>query len=238
MSEWTVVVPALHIPRVTGGIDLKQTRRYAESAARSWVERFLINGSTTGGRELHVAEREAVLDIWLDVVGRERLLACSWSWRDITTACERGVLPMAVMTPDFVGADVLQWLGKLPPATIYSHPAYGASAWTPELARTSTAAGIAPLGGKISKVSLDQVSELHRAAPRFTLWDGSARHIGQSISAGAAGVVLTPLAGDLRRLPPKSIEDVQRFVDVVQAELDQIKAKSARRELLLHRHMG
>ncbi|MBW0270074.1 hypothetical protein ATM97_02925 [Nocardia sp. MH4] len=235
MSEWTVVVPALHIPRATGGIDLEQTRRYAESAARSWVERFLINGSTTGGRELHVAEREAVLDVWLDVVGRERLLACSWSWRDITAACERGVLPMAVMTPDFVGADVLQWLGKLPPATIYSHPAYGASVWTPELARTSTAAAIAPLGGKVSKIDTDQVRALHAAAPEFSLWDGSARHIRESLAAGASGVVLTPLAGDLHRLPLKTVHNVQTFVDVVQAELDQIPSKADRRQLLLDR---
>ncbi|MBF6358432.1 hypothetical protein IU449_28455 [Nocardia higoensis] len=235
MNAWSVIVPALHIPHTTGEIDLERTRRYAESAADSWVDRFLINGSTTGGRELHVADREAVLDIWLDTVGQERLLACSWSWRDIASARERDVLPMAVMTPDFVGADVLRWLSALPPATIYSHPAYGGPVWTPELARTSTAAAIAPLGGKISKVDTTQVRALHAAAPEFLLWDGSARHIRESLDAGASGVVLTPLAGDLHQLPSKTVHDVQMLANVVQAELDQIESKPDRRDLLLRR---
>lgn len=235
MNAWSVIVPALHIPRTTGEIDLERTRRYAESAADSWVDRFLINGSTTGGRELRGGDREAILDIWLDTVGRERLLSCSWSWRDVTAARERDVLPMAVMTPEFVGTDVLQWLRALPPATIYSHPAYGGPVWTPELARASTAAAIAPLGGKISKVDADQVRALHEAAPEFLLWDGSARHIHESLDAGASGVVLTPLAGDLHHLPSKTVHDVQKFVDVVQAELDRIGSKTNRRQLLLNR---
>lgn len=235
MSEWTVVVPALHVPRADGAIDLEQTRRYAESAADSWVDRFLINGSTTGGRELRAADREAILDIWLETVGRERLLACSWAWRDVTAARERGILPMAVMTPEFVDTDVLQWLRALPPATIYSHPAYGGPVWTPELSRTSVAAAIAPIGGKVSKVDLDEVRALHAAAPEFLLWDGSARHIRDSLDAGASGVVLTPLAGDLHQLPSKTVHDVQDLVNVVQAELDRIGSKTNRRQLLLNR---
>ncbi|MFD8104363.1 dihydrodipicolinate synthase family protein [Nocardia fluminea] len=235
MNEWSIIVPALHIPRANGGIDLDRTLRYAEEAAASWVDQFLINGSTTGGRELPGADREAILDIWLDAVGRERLLACSWSWRDIAVARERGVMPMAVMTPDFVGADVLRWFRELTPATIYSHPVYGGPVWTPELARTSAAAEMAPLGGKVSKVDIDQVRALHAAAPEFSLWDGSARHICESLDAGASGVVLTPLAGDLHRLPSKTIHDVQKFVNIIQAELDQIGRKVDRQRLLLDR---
>lgn len=235
MTPWTVVVPALHIARADGTLDRHRTRDYAQSAAASWVDRILINGSTTGGRELGRAAREAILDIWLEAVGADRLLACSWSWPDITSASDRSILPMAVMTPEFVGADALRWLGELPPATIYSHPVYGGPVWTPELARTSTAAEVAPLGGKISKVDIDQVRALHAAAPEFSLWDGSARHIGESLDAGASGVVLTPLAGDLHRLPSKTVHDVQKFVNVVQAELDQIGPKADRRQLLLDR---
>lgn len=235
MIPWTVVVPALHIPRADGTLDSHRTRDYAQSAAGSWVDRILINGSTTGGRELTRADREVILDIWLDAVGPDRLLACSWSWPDITSASDRNITPMAVMTPEFVGADALRWLGELPHATIYSHPAYGGPVWTPDLAQASAAADSTPLGGKVSKVSIDDVTDLHRAAPHFALWDGSARHIRQSLDAGAAGVVLTPLAGDLDRLPPKSVELIQKFVDPVQAQLDQISGKTDRRRFLLDR---
>lgn len=236
MTQWTVVVPALHVPRPDGGVDMVRTRDYATAAATSWVDLFLVNGSTTGGRGLSSGVRAAVLDIWVDAVGPDRLLACSWNWPDVAAARARGVQAMAVMTPDFVGADVLRWLGQLPPATtIYSHPSYGGPVWTPEVARAATAAEIAPVGGKISKVSLSEVAELHQAAPQFALWDGSARHIRRSLDAGAAGVVLTPLSGDLDRLPPKSIEPVQEFVNGVQEQLDQIRAQPDRWRLLLDR---
>lgn len=233
MTDFDVVVPVLHAPTRAGGIDRERTRDYAQVAAASWVDYFLVSGSTTGGRDLSTADRSVVLDIWVDIVGPQRLLAGSWTTSDLIVAGERDVLPIAVMTPDAVGADALQWLRELPRAAIYSHPVYGGPTWTPALAHAAAAAGCLPVGGKVSKVGVDVIADLHSAAPAFALWDGSARHIQRSIGAGAAGVVLTPLAGQLDRLPAKEIDAVQAVVDPVQVELDRITGQAGRRQYLL-----
>ena len=184
MTQWSVIVPVLHFFDARGGLDHARTRQYAEVATSTWIDRFLVSGSTAGGADLGTSDRAALLDLWAEAAGPDRLLACAWDGDDIAAARDRGILPMAVMTAGFVGPDPLQWLAHLPPATVYSHPVHGPT-WTPELAHAARAAGSLPVGGKVSKVSVSDVADLVSAAPEFRLWDGSARHIQESLTAGA-----------------------------------------------------
>ncbi|WP_228799571.1 hypothetical protein [Nocardia nova] len=231
----TVVVPTLHLVSQDGSVDLAATRRYAEKASGGWIDYFLINGSTTAGDELSPAERTAVLDIWLDVVGPDRLLACSWSPSDLRAAAERNVTPMAVlMASNTVAAE--QILRDLPRgSTIYSHPMFGSQAFTPALAAWARAAGCLPTGGKLAKIQLEEIAEIHNSAPEFAVWDGSSRHIQKSVEAGASGIVATPLAAELATLPPRSTDRIQSTVDVVQGELDRLSNRPAKRTWLLER---
>ncbi|MEV4241323.1 hypothetical protein AB0J47_39890 [Nocardia sp. NPDC049737] len=232
----TVVVPALHLVHEDGSLDLAATRRHAEAAGSGWIDFFLLNGSTTSGRELSDDDRAAVLDAWLSTVEPNRLLACSWSPGDLRAAADRHVTPMAVMeASDRAAAE--RFLRELPAeSTIYSHPAlFGGQTFTPELAMWAQAAGLLPLGGKLAKISLEEISEIHRVATEFAVWDGSSRHIQESLAAGAAGVVATPVAALLHDLPSRSIVAFQSAVDAVQLELDRLPDRPAKRAWLLER---
>ncbi|MEV6432968.1 hypothetical protein [Nocardia sp. NPDC051463] len=232
-AHCTIVVPAMHLVREAGTLDLAATRRYAAAAGRGWTDFYLLNGSTTSGHNLSGDERAAVLDVWLSAVDPARLLACSWSPNDIRAAADRQVTPMAVLNAaDRSSAE--QFLRNLPAgSTIYSHPMFGGQVFTPDLAAWAQAAGLLPLGGKLAKVSLGEITEMHDIAPDFAVWDGSSRHIRQSIDAGAAGVVATPLAATLLNLPPRNIAGIQSTVDAIQIELDQLPDRAAKRAWIL-----
>ena len=66
-ARFDVVVPALALRTASGSIDLAATRPYAEGAAATWVDYFILSGSTAQGQHLLPIERAAVLDLWLDV---------------------------------------------------------------------------------------------------------------------------------------------------------------------------
>lgn len=233
-NTWTTVVPALHLTTDNGALDLEATRRYAEAASHTWIERFLINGSTTRGDELTRSERAAVLDVWLSVLDSARLLACTWDSDDIAVAADRGITPMAVMRGlDSTDAG-LQFLHALPrSATVYSHPLFG-STLDLELVQLARREECLPAGGKLAKLKPHEIEAIHRAAPEFRLWDGSCRHIRESLAAGADGIVATPLAGLIcGELPLKDLDNVQRTVDNVQQNLDELPDRPARRRYLL-----
>ncbi|MGV9668376.1 hypothetical protein [Nocardia niigatensis] len=233
-DSWKVVVPALHLVRTDGALDLEATRRYAEIASTTWVDRFLINGSTTRADQLSLHQRTAVLDIWANAVGPERVLACAWDPADLATSLDRGITPMVVLrggTPDAV----LQRLCSLPPhSTVYSHPGMFGKSLTPDLLERAARNGCLPVGGKLAKITLEQIAEIHIAAPAFQLWDGSSRHIGESLAAGADGVVATPLAAMLAsEFPSRDLKSVQTSANHVQAELDRLPGRPERRAYLL-----
>lgn len=95
--DFEVALPALHLHGSDGQLDLDATRRYAVRAAGTWVDRFIVSGSTTRGDLLAPAQRAELLDLWLDVVGALRLLACAWRADDLVYAEDRDVAPLAVM---------------------------------------------------------------------------------------------------------------------------------------------
>ncbi|WP_051407047.1 hypothetical protein [Nocardia sp. CNY236] len=231
-ARCAIVVPTMHLVHPDGTLDLAATRRHVTEAAAGWPDFFLINGSTTAGDKLTSDERAAIFDIWLEVVDGSRLLACAWSPDDLVTAADRHVTPMAVLRADTRG-DAQQFLRTLPSgATIYSHPMFG-YAFNAELAEWAKSAGHLPAGGKLAKIQLTDISEIRSAAPEFTIWDGSSRRMRESIGAGAAGVVATPLAALLTRLPPRSTALIQSAIDAVQAKLDLLPDRSAKRDWLL-----
>ncbi|SNY89160.1 hypothetical protein SAMN04244553_6163 [Nocardia amikacinitolerans] len=231
-ARCAVVVPTMHLVHPDGSLDLAATRRYATAAAAGWIDFFLINGSTTAGDELTGSERTDVLDIWLEAVDASRLLACAWSANDLATAADRHVTPMAVLRADTRSA-AEQFLQALPgESTIYSHPMFGYT-FDAEMAAWAKTAGHLPAGGKLAKIQLTEIAEIRRAAPEFATWDGSSRRIQESIGAGAAGVVATPLAALLTDLPPRSLAQIQSAIDTVQTELDRLPDRAAKRRWLL-----
>ncbi|MGW0359256.1 hypothetical protein ACWDXV_34130 [Nocardia nova] len=235
-GSWRVIVPVLTPVGETGVPDLAAARRYAALAAKTWTDYVLVNGSTTRGDLLSPADRAAILDVWIGELGPDRVLACSWNSADIAAAVDRRVTPMAVLRSLETPTSALDFLAELPKgSTVYSHPMYG-STFTAELARTASRAGCLPLGGKLAKVSLSEVTEIRTATPEFQVWDGSSRHIRASIEAGASGVVATPLAPLLaspNSLPPKGIDSLQTVLDTAQSNLDRLPDREGRRAALL-----
>ncbi|MFC9898542.1 hypothetical protein ACFVMC_33030 [Nocardia sp. NPDC127579] len=230
----TLVVPTLIPTTRDGEPDWDATRRYALLAADTWIDRFLLNGSTARGDELAADKRAQVLDLWADIVGPKRLLACCWNPEDIVQAGGRQITPMVVLA----GMDhtqSLEFLASLPAdATIYSHPMFNSAGFGAELAHAAVEAGCLPAGGKLAKIRPQQIEEIHRVAPAFRTWDGSSRHIARSVEAGADGVVATPLTASLSScVSPRSIEQVQSLVDPIQAHLDRLPDRPARTRYLL-----
>lgn len=233
---FTVVVPAMNLLS-EDGLDLPATRRYAERAGRSSVDYFLLNGSTTQGHEMSIELRRAVIETWAGIVGASRIIACCWSRADLDTAARQQVVPMAVMDGLRDEAEVLTFLQTLPAgATIYSHPElFRGVRFTAEVARAAQESGCLPFGGKLAKIKPPEISAIHESADEFRLWDGSSRHIEQSLQAGADGIVATPLTAviagpdDFR---PEKARELQAAVDPIQAILDSLPDRVSRRRYL------
>jgi hypothetical protein len=232
-----IVVPALTLLDSAGTVDREATRRYAKRAVATWVDYFILSGSTTRGQDLTPGQRAEILDLWLDVTEPSRLLACCWERADFDHAAKRGIAPMATMRNLDGDEAALGFLRELPAgAYIYSHPMFGGSVFDADLATAASRAGILPAGGKIAKLTKPAITEVHRAAgDSFRLWDGSSRHIKASLDAGAAGVVATPLCAFDVSLPGKRPHLIQARVDPVQADLDALPDRPARTAELLRR---
>lgn len=240
MDSPYVIVPALNLPASRTMVDLPASRSYAELAGKSWIDRFLLNGSTTRGDLLSAPKRAAVLDLWIDAVGSDRLLACCWEPGDITTAEERGVTPMAVLRDLHTQAAMLEFLANLPAAaTIYSHPRFGRP-FDPHTATAAREAGCLPAGGKLAAITPSEIVKYRQGTPTFEVWDGSSRRIRKSIAAGAHGVVATPLAALMAGpLPDRTdLDALQLTIDKVQTELDQLPSRGAKRQFLLEQATG
>lgn len=234
MSTFDVVVPALAIQKPDGTIDFRATRQYANRAADTWVDYFILSGSTTRGHLLTSEQRAAIVDLWLEVAEPSRLLPCCWEPGDIDHAVSRKVTPMAVLR-HLERARAIEFLRQLPSAaTIYSHPMFGGTVFDAALAHDARTTDAMPFGGKLAKITTDQVRAIHAAAgDGFRLWDGSSRRIAASIDAGAAGIVATPLSPFGENFPAKDIGAIQLAVDPVQSALDAMATRADRTDALL-----
>ncbi len=182
--ELEVVVPALHFHASDGRLDMDAIRRYAVRAAGTWVDRFIVSGSTTRGDLLASAQRAELLDLWLEAADASRLLACAWCADDLAYAEHRGVASLAVMQGLANRRHACGLFAELPPdAYVYSHPAYSPTVLDAALAECAREQDVLPKGAKIS------IAEIRAArgvvGADFSLWDGSSRHIRASLEAGA-----------------------------------------------------
>lgn len=232
--EFEVVLPALHFHTSDGRLDRDATRRYAVRAAGTWVDRFIVSGSTTRGDLLAPPQRAELLDLWLEVTEASRLLACAWCPDDLAYAEHRGIAPLAVMQNSANRRDACGFFAGLPPnAYVYSHPMYGPTVLDAALAEFTRERDVLPKGAKIAKISIDEVRAVRGVVgTNFCLWDGSSRHIRTSLEAGASGVVATPLNALPTPFPKRSVVALQLVIDKIQAKLDRQSSRAARLALL------
>lgn len=229
-----LVLPALTFRHPDGQVDAAATVRYARRAADTWTHLFILSGTTTGGHHATTAERAAVVDIWAEVVGTDRITACCWTADDITAAQHRRVIPMVAMQNLDNERQALDFLTSLPrPSYVFSHPEYSRATFTPRLAAAAVTARVLPAGAKVSKIRPDRLTELRAAtSTAFTLWDGTARHIAASLTAGADGIVTAPLSHLPAPFPRPQAAEVQRAVDATQSRLDELTNRDARTDAL------
>jgi dihydrodipicolinate synthase/N-acetylneuraminate lyase len=234
-NDGQIVVPALALRTPGGGtLDTETTTRYAQRAARTWTDTFIVSGSTTRGDLLTLDERTELLDLWLRFAPPARLVACCWCDDDVHEATRRAITPMVVMRSPRDDEQALSLLATLPHgAYVYSHPKYDSRVLDVGLTVAAREQGILPAGAKLSKVTMAEITAMRRAAgPRWTLWDASSRHIHASFAAGASGVVASPLSHFPSPFPDGALSALQPMIDAVQAQMDQCPNRAARSQLL------
>ncbi len=231
-----LVIPALTFRRTDGTIDTADNERYARRAAKTWAHMFILSGTTTGGHLATTAERARVLDIWADIAGLSRITACCWTAADVTAAEHRGITPMVVLRDLATGPQALRFLAALPrPNYLFSHPEFSPTTLTPQLSRAAADAGCLPTGAKVSKAAPGDLAAFRVATgPTFTLWDGTARHIAESLAAGADGIVAAPLSHIPDPFPPPDLPELQQAIDRTQTHLDQLPGRTARTTALVN----
>jgi dihydrodipicolinate synthase/N-acetylneuraminate lyase len=226
-----IVVPALALRASDGPrLDAESTSRYAQRAARTWADAFILSGSTTRGDLLTVDERAELLDLWLRLVPASRLVACCWCQDDLREATRRAITPMVVMHSSRDDDEALSLFACLPRgAYVYSHPKYDSRVLDAALTATARRRGVLPAGAKLSKVTTGDITEIRCAAgSRWTLWDASGRHVDASLAAGASGVVVSALSHFPTPFPERSLSILQSTIDTVQAQLDRLPTREAR----------
>lgn len=230
-----IVVPALALRAPDSGrLDVKATTRYAQRAAHTWIDAFILSGATTCGHQLTADERAQTLDMWSRLLPASRLVACCWSEEDVREATGRAITPMIVLHAPRNTEQALSLLARLPrDAYVYSHPMFGATALDATLTAAARQRGILPAGAKLSKITTGDITAIrHAAGSRWTLWHGSARHIDTSLAAGASGIVATPLSHLPTPFPKRSPALLQTAINAIQNQLDRQPSRAARIRLL------
>jgi len=233
-SPPAVIVPVLTLRDSSGRIDAEANAEYAQHAAGTWLDRFILSGSLGGGETATPVERRQIVDIWRAHLPADRLLACAWEPRDFEAISETDVPTMAVMRQLASENEALEALAALPIGSyVYSHPRYSTATYTADLSVAARSAGCLPRGAKVCKVDLGTIAALRDAnGPAFELWDGRCRHIDRSVQAGAQGVIAVPLC-TLPPLPDREDADsIQRLISNGQAALDTDRNRASRRARL------
>jgi dihydrodipicolinate synthase/N-acetylneuraminate lyase len=232
--SFEIVIPALVFRTVDDGLDLALTKTYAQRAAGTWGDRFTLSGSTALGDHLSVEERALILDLWCGVMEPSRLLASCWCLEDIEQAEHRKVPPLIVMQNLHDAEQACSFFAGLPEgAFVYSNPEFTPTTLDPALAAAAKHRGVLPAGAKISKLAVSDIHAVRASVDAsFTLWDGSSRHIQASRSAGASGVVATPLSVLPKPFPPRSIEELQTALLQLYQQVDGAISRKERLDLL------
>jgi dihydrodipicolinate synthase/N-acetylneuraminate lyase len=225
-----IVVPALTIRTPEGSLDRQGTAHYARRAASTWVDRFILSGTTARGYSMTEQERLCALRVWLDHTDPARVLACCWSRADVDNAIAQRVTPLVVIPHLHNDDAALHFLASLPAGSfIYSHPGNSPTVFDVQLCSKARSSDCLPVGAKLSKVSCREIAAVRaQAGSSFILWDGSSLDIAQSIAAGATGVVATPLSPFAQPFPPRNLAQLQPALNEVQAHLDRLPSRDAR----------
>ncbi len=119
-------------------------------------------------------------------------------------------------------AEASSFFAELPEgAFVYSNPMFTLTPLDPALAAEAKQQGVLPAGAKVSKIALRDIEAIcAMVGPRFVLWDGSSRHIGASLAAGASGIVAMPLSILPFPFPRRLIEELQLALQPLQARVD------------------
>ncbi|MDQ3761998.1 MAG: hypothetical protein M3460_09970 [Actinomycetota bacterium] len=229
-----IVVPALTIRTLDGSLDTRGTARYAQRAVRTWVDRFILSGTTARGYLMTEQDRSCVLSVWLDYAEPARVLACCWSRADVDNVTAQGVTPIVAIPHCHNDEVALRFLASLPTGSfIYSHPGNSPTIFDAQFCSKARRSDCLPVGAKLSKISHHEIATVRaQAGPSFVLWDGSSRDIAGSVAAGATGVVITPLSPFAQPFPPRMLARLQAALDQVQAELDRLPSREARSDHL------
>lgn len=229
-----IVVPALNIRTPEGSLDKQGTARYARRAASTWIDRFILSGTTARGYLMTEQERLGVLRVWLDHTDPARVLACCWSRADVDNSASQGVTPIVAIPHLDNDRAALRFLASLPAGSfIYSHPGNSPTVFDAQLCSKARSSDCLPVGAKLSKASHREIAAVRaQAGPSFILWDGSSRDIAGSIAAGATGVVTTPLSPITPPFPPRNLAHLQPALNEVQAHLDRLPSQDARSDHL------
>ncbi len=230
----SIVVPVLTIRTSDGGLDLPGTARYAQRAANTWVDRFILSGTTARGYLMTEQDRSSVVRVWLDHVEPVRVIACCWSRADVDNAAAQGVTAIAVIPHCHNDDSALRFFASLPAGSfVYSHPGNSPTVFDAQLCAKARTSGCLPVGAKLSKASHHEIAAVRaRAGPSFVLWDGSSRDIAGSVAAGATGVVTTPLSPFPQPFPRRTLAHLQSTLDEIQADLDRLPSRDARSDHL------
>lgn len=214
-----ILIPALSLRRANGEFDEPAMTTYIRRASDTWIDRFILAGSTDSGYSLTNGQRETLLDFWISAVPASRLIACCWSHSDTEAALQRGIDVLAT-----VASHHTRHLTDLPPSVFaYSHPHHSPIVVTAPAVTEAREQHTLVRGTKVSKISTEGLSAIRAAAGEdFILWHGSSRDLGRSWQFGATGVVCASLAVIPTPFPPR------RPVTCLQRHVDELNSKAAR----------
>jgi len=235
MAVPSIIVPALTLWNLSGEVDRGATAAYAQRAADTWLDLFMLSGSIGEGKTSTPFARRCTLEAWLDKVPKERLLTCIWSDDDYDAALSLGVRPVVVLQNLENSKSLMKLLSRIPTGSfIYSHPQYSQTTLTPSNAARAVQEGVLPAGGKLSKISLEDLRNLRTTVGNeFALYDGRCRHIEASVRAGANGVVVVPFSALPLQLPHRhEITKLQSLINQMQSLVDNQKGTNAQARLL------
>jgi dihydrodipicolinate synthase/N-acetylneuraminate lyase len=223
------ILPALTFFDDDGTLDVAANERYALAASESEANRFLLFGSTGEGAWLTQEERRGVVSIWRRCIAAEKIVVCGAGClpAEADEYLGMGYGYMVPPWPSDTLASLIDYLGNVGARVmLYSHPKRSPLVLNVDSLTTMRENGVLPLGVKLSKVGVGDLSKVRAALPSpFCIWDGSDRRVQASLGVGVDGVVSQMLATVAVSLALDDPARIQNDIDEVRASLDGHRSK-------------
>lgn len=223
MTAPPIVVPAPTFRHPGGELDHDTTSRYAHKLAASWAPHIIVSGPMGRGEHATVGERGVILDLWLQHIEPNRLVATCWTAYDVRVAQLRQVRPLVMLAADTATGLADQLDHSPADGWVYANPRYSRALLTAELVAAAGASGV-----KLSKVDYTELRTMRTANQQITIVHGSSRNIAASLTAGADLVTASPLAALPSDFPAPDLGVIQRRADTIQQSLDELLTHHAR----------